>query len=93
MRRTHVELCSSIAGFLTVDLVRRQEQWKTTLKDIRSRLEAYDKVRTVAAWKSHMDHQLYKVLECQYRRGLETLNESVSRIALSATHNSAAMGS
>ena len=32
------------------------------------------------AWRTHWDYQLYKVLEFQYQKGLENLNENLTEI-------------
>jgi dynein heavy chain 2 len=32
------------------------------------------------AWRTHWDYQLYKVLEFQYQKGLENLNENLAEI-------------
>jgi len=38
-----------------------------------------------ATWRKHWDYQLYKVLECQYARGLECLNETLPQMEVKLT--------
>ncbi len=34
------------------------------------------------AWRTHWDYQLYKILELQYQKGLENLNENLPEISI-----------
>lgn len=41
---------------------------------------AFGRFTDTQAWRTHWDYQLYKALEHQYQRGLESLNENLSEI-------------
>ena len=42
------------------------------------------KAENMKPWIIHLDHQLYKALEHQYQRGLESLNENLIEIKVCA---------
>ena len=46
-------------------------------------LESEFRKELQGAWRVHWDHQLYKALEYQYHRGLETLNEAGGLLIIS----------
>ena len=69
-----------------MDLVRQKEAWKRGVKEIRTvfaNLEAEFRRDLQSAWRVHWDHQLYKALEYQYHRGLETLNDMLPQMSVS----------
>ena len=39
-------------------------------------------------WKTHLDYQLYKALEHQYRTGLEVMNEHLPELKVELTYRS-----
>ena len=82
LRKVHEELVSLVVSLIDIDLVKNIDKWKVVLKEMRNKFADLEKngYRSTAAWKRHWDHQLYKALEFQYLRGLETLNESLPEI-------------
>eukprot|EP01061_Rhynchopus_euleeides_P011972 TRINITY_DN21580_c1_g1_i2.p1 TRINITY_DN21580_c1_g1~~TRINITY_DN21580_c1_g1_i2.p1 ORF type:complete len:3556 (+),score=1754.90 TRINITY_DN21580_c1_g1_i2:217-10884(+) len=79
LRKVHEELVNLVSGLMDIDLVKNIDKWKVVLKDMRSKFADIEKngYKATAPWKRHWDHQLYKSLEFQYLKGLETLNESL----------------
>ena len=68
-----------------MDLVRQKEAWKRAVKELRAiflNLETEFRKDLQGAWRVHWDHQLYKALEYQYHRGLETLNEMLPQVTV-----------
>eukprot|EP00736_Rhodelphis_marinus_P001173 Rmarinus@m.17616 len=70
------KLCSQVA---TIDLVTQQEKLRTILSKMRSLVDGLEAkgYENTEGWRWYWDHHLYMVLKCQYRRGLETFNESL----------------
>lgn len=65
---------------MDVDLLRQQSKWRETLMTMRCRLAEIASACSypadhMAPWRAHLDRQLYKALEVQYRLGLEALSE------------------
>ncbi|CAH8521205.1 unnamed protein product [Heterobilharzia americana] len=80
LRKVHYTLIEKMIKLLDVDLLRNQSKWRNELNDMRYKLS---EVATtggypadhMAPWREFLDRQLYKVLEYQYRSGLEELSE------------------
>ena len=53
------------------------------LRSIFANLEIEFRKDLQSAWRVHWDHQLYKALEYQYHRGLDTLNEMLPQVNVS----------
>jgi dynein heavy chain 2 len=75
---------------MNLDLVRQRDRFKAGIKDIRGvfeKLEASEgfSEQHTGTWRKHWDYQLYKVLECQYARGLECLNETLPSMEVKLT--------
>ncbi|KAH9593148.1 Dynein heavy chain region D6 P-loop domain [Trypanosoma melophagium] len=80
IRRFHCDFISQVIALFNVDLARHMDQWRSAVDGMRSsfddflhshRHEHYDQ------WRQHLDAQIYKALEYQYRRGLESLHEKM----------------
>ena len=81
LRKMHESLGEKLSAMLEVDLVRQKEAWAKAVVDLRdvfrtAEAEGYKRA-AMAPWLLHWDHQLFKVLEYQYRRGLDSLNETL----------------
>lgn len=68
-----------ISELMDVDLLREQDRWREVLVAMRCRLMEIScscgyPVENMQPWLRHLDWQLFKALEVQYRIGLETLN-------------------
>ena len=78
LRKWHRMLAEKVCQLFSMDLVRQKEAWKRGVKEIRTifaNLEIEFRKDLQQAWRVHWDYQLYKALEYQYHRGLETLND------------------
>ncbi|RTG85076.1 dynein heavy chain 2, cytosolic [Schistosoma bovis] len=69
-----------IIKLLDIDLLRNQSKWRNELNEMRYQLSEIATnggypANHMAPWRAFLDHQLYKVLEYQYRRGLEEISE------------------
>ncbi|XP_072143695.1 cytoplasmic dynein 2 heavy chain 1 [Dermacentor andersoni] len=74
LRALHLAVCRKVMSLFDLDLVCRQQSWKDVLNDIRATMaQQQESPEQVRPWRAHWDRQLYKALECQYLRGLETL--------------------
>ncbi|KAH7968366.1 hypothetical protein HPB52_007978 [Rhipicephalus sanguineus] len=74
LRALHLAVCRKVMSLFDLDLVCRQQNWKDVLNDIRATMaQQQESPEQVRPWRAHWDRQLYKALECQYLRGLETL--------------------
>ena len=74
-----------VCALFAMDLVRQKEAWKRAVKELRAiflNLETEFRKDLQGAWRVHWDHQLYKALEYQYHRGLETLNEMLPQVTV-----------
>ena len=86
LRKWHRILAEKVSALFSMDLVRQKEAWKRNVKEIRTvfaNLEAEFRRDLQSAWRVHWDHQLYKALEYQYHRGLETLNDMLPQMSAS----------
>ncbi|VDP84192.1 unnamed protein product [Echinostoma caproni] len=85
LRKVHFAIVEKIVRLLDVDLLRNQPRWRSELAEIRYMLAEVANQGGyppdhMAPWKAHLDRQLYKVLECQYRSGLEALSERMPEL-------------
>ena len=72
---------------MDVDLLREQSKWRENLAGMRCRLAEVASAGGYSAehmcpWLTHLDRQLYKALEVQYRLGLESLNRRMSEMRI-----------
>ncbi|OON23868.1 ATPase family protein, partial [Opisthorchis viverrini] len=85
LRKVHFTIMEKIIRLLDVDLLRNQSRWRNELADVRYMLAELANqggypADHMAPWKAHLDRQLYKVLEYQYRVGLDEINERMPEI-------------
>lgn len=81
----HEDLATATVELLDTSLARHADKWKTGLLAMRETVAALERSGETEAWKRHWDVQLYKALEHQYARGLETLNESLPEMKVELT--------
>uniref|UniRef100_A0A5K4FDN9 Cytoplasmic dynein 2 heavy chain 1 n=1 Tax=Schistosoma mansoni TaxID=6183 RepID=A0A5K4FDN9_SCHMA len=82
LRKVHYMIIERIIKLLDIDLLRNQSKWRNELNEMRYQLS---EIATnggypadhMAPWRAFLDHQLYKVLEYQYRKGLEEISERI----------------
>ncbi|KAI8621722.1 dynein heavy chain and region D6 of dynein motor-domain-containing protein [Chytriomyces sp. MP71] len=86
LRKYHNLICDSIVTLMSVDLVKPQTKgkWKESIASIRGMISSAQEggitVEDTLNWRNHLDHQLYKALEYQYRLSLENLNENLPEV-------------
>ena len=82
LRKTHLFIADRIILLMNTDLVRQRDRWKEGVREIKStidQLQDTHKFKTTT-WKDHWDHQLFKALEYQYKMGLESCHESLTKM-------------
>ena len=73
----------------SLSLLRQRDVWKQKIAQINSTIASTTAICEIGGeelelatkpWRAHWDHQIFKVMEAQYRLGLESLNESLPEI-------------
>ncbi len=77
---------------MDVDVFRQQTRWRETLMAMRCRLAEVASAGGypadhMAPWRAHIDRQLYKALEVQYRLGLEALTERMPEMRVELVYS------
>ncbi|XP_077553357.1 cytoplasmic dynein 2 heavy chain 1-like [Haemaphysalis longicornis] len=86
LRALHLAVGQKVVSLFELDLLADQQGWKQVLVDIRAIMtQQQGSPDQVRPWRAHWDRQLYKVLECQYLRGLETLLQHLPETRLELT--------
>jgi len=84
LRKAHSEIGDIVVRLAAHDLVKEESKWTDGLLAIRQRLateEGYVAVKAnMRTWLAHWDRQLYKVLELQFQRGVESLLSQIPTI-------------
>jgi len=70
---------------MNISLVKNKSKWKDIIQNIRSQIvnvETHYNIspKNTSTWKTHLDYQLYKVLEHHYRMGLESFHDDIPEI-------------
>ncbi|VEL28583.1 unnamed protein product, partial [Protopolystoma xenopodis] len=86
-----------IVQLFSADLLRDQIRWKDTLAELRFALADLSSrygypASHMAPWRAHLDRQLYKALEAQFRLGLESLSEQMSELQVVAVYQQGRLG-
>ena len=78
----HKQIRVKVLELFDTDLLRQQNKWKDSLKEIRQVMQQAEQqgFTNLKTWRNHWDRQLYKALEHQYQVGLEALNEHLPEI-------------
>lgn len=79
LHRLHREIHSIVLELFNIDLLRSRERWLGRVQQIQNKMENSG-FRNLEAWKNYWDMQIYKALESQYQKGLESLHETVEEI-------------
>ncbi|CAD7969929.1 unnamed protein product, partial [Amoebophrya sp. A120] len=82
LRLAHNSICELVLSLANVSLLKQREQWKLKLQEIskvitNTKPSKNPDTFALDTWRAFWDYQLFKILECQYRLGLESLNESL----------------
>lgn len=83
IRRFHNEFISQVVSLHGVDLTKHMDQWRSAVDGMRSAFEEFlyqHRLENYDEWRRHWDCQIYKALEYQYRRGLESLHENMEEL-------------
>lgn len=79
LHRIHEEVSALVLDLFKIDLLRQRDKWTGRVRLIREKLMRSN-YPNMGAWLNHWDMQVYKALEHQYQRGLESLHEVVTEI-------------
>eukprot|EP00796_Vickermania_ingenoplastis_P008408 gene8408-5889_t len=83
IRRFHSEFLSQVVTLHNVDLNKNKDQWRTLVDSMRGNFEGFilqNQFENYVPWRRHLDSQIYKALEYQYRKGLETLHQNMEQL-------------
>ncbi|EAN79214.1 dynein heavy chain, putative [Trypanosoma brucei brucei TREU927] len=80
IRRFHVDFMNQVAELHNLELAGQTDQWRTAVDGLRRLFEEFLNAHNIDNydnWRRHLDAQIYKALEHQYQRGLETMHEKM----------------
>ncbi|CAE8588828.1 unnamed protein product [Polarella glacialis] len=82
LRNGHSQVSQEVVQMANVSLLRQRDQWKQKLAQIQKAIDTTIgacgcQVTDAKPWKAHWDYQIFKIMEVQYRFGLESLNENL----------------
>nr|CCC94835.1 putative dynein heavy chain [Trypanosoma congolense IL3000] len=80
IRRFHIEFLKRVTELHNLELAGNTEQWRTAVDGLRRSFEDFlhsHSIENFESWRRHLDAQLFKALEHQYQRGLETMHEKI----------------
>eukprot|EP00438_Fugacium_kawagutii_P026834 Skav224731 [mRNA] locus=scaffold699:573890:588190:- [translate_table: standard] len=85
LRNGHSQVSQEVVQLANISLLRQRDQWKQKISQIQKNIDATIgavgcQVADAKPWKSHWDYQIFKIMEIQYRFGLESLNENLSEM-------------
>jgi dynein heavy chain 2, cytosolic len=86
LRKYHGIIVDHVIKLMNTDLIRNQSKWKEIINVIKmtinSAFENGMSHESTLAWRNHIDYQLYKSLEFQYKVSLEDLHEQLPKIKI-----------
>lgn len=81
IRKNHTDIVDNIVSMMNIDLLKNKNIWKEKLDLIKRIIDTLKvNVKYSKPWRVHLDYQLHKALEYQYKMGLESLNENFTVI-------------
>jgi len=83
LRKVHMNVTREVVELMNIDLLKSEQVWTDKLNQIKLMVDQETKGRAAdlcRPWLTHINYQLYKALEFQYRMGLESLNENLPEI-------------
>ena len=82
LRRAHEEVCGIVVQLMKTDLVGQRDKWKDLVVEMRGIFKQIedDGFERAKTWRAHWDYQLFKALDHQYKRGLETCHENLPKM-------------
>jgi dynein heavy chain 2, cytosolic len=84
LRRVHINVTNEVIELMNIDLLKSPQDWENKMNQIKRMVDQETKARPAdlcRLWLTHINYQLYKALEFQYRMGLESLNENLPEIS------------
>ncbi|KAL6598153.1 dynein heavy chain and region D6 of dynein motor-domain-containing protein [Neocallimastix sp. 'constans'] len=84
-RKIHQTIIDEMIELMSISLVKNKAKWKDIIQNIRSQITNVENhynisPKNTSIWKTHLDYQLYKVLEHHYRMGLESFHDDIPEI-------------
>ena len=83
LRKVHINVINEIIELMNIDLLKSEQVWTEKMNQIKLMVDQETMGRPADGcrrWLTHINYQLYKALEFQYRMGLESLNENLPEI-------------
>jgi dynein heavy chain 2 len=85
LRNGHDLVTNEVVQFANISLLRQRDDWRKKLLKIQKIMD--NTVETCSCnasdakpWRAHWDYQIFKIMEVQYKFGLETLNENLTEM-------------
>eukprot|EP01105_Mastigella_eilhardi_P022238 TRINITY_DN5471_c0_g1_i1.p1 TRINITY_DN5471_c0_g1~~TRINITY_DN5471_c0_g1_i1.p1 ORF type:complete len:3987 (-),score=1077.90 TRINITY_DN5471_c0_g1_i1:1263-13184(-) len=87
LRKMHASITEKVMQLMNTDLLRNTDKWNRTVREIRADMDVLERkgYQHMEPWRLHWDHQLYKALEYQYKRGLLSLSDTLTDITCELT--------
>lgn len=82
IHRFHNEFLTQVTALYNVDLNKNMDQWRTLVDSMRVSFDYFlvqYHFENYKEWRQYLDCQIFKALEYQYRRGLETLHQNMEQ--------------
>ena len=83
LRKVHNNVIGVVIELMNVDLLKNKSMWDDKMASLKRMVDQETKKRPAElckSWLTHINYQLYKALEVQYKMGLESLNETLQEI-------------
>lgn len=84
LRNGHAQVGNEVVQLANISLLRQRDQWKAKVAQIQKSIDSTvvacgckDSETNAKPWRRHWDYQMFKIMEVQYRFGLESLNENL----------------
>jgi dynein heavy chain 2 len=84
LRKLHDTIIDVIQSLMSTDLIKNQTKWKEAIDSIRSMILSIQErgisMDNTVSWRNHLDVQIYKAFQYQFKLGLENLHSNLSEI-------------
>jgi len=94
LRRVHINVMNLVIELMNIDLLKSKNTWLDKMNQIKIMVDHETKGRDkdmCRIWLTHINYQIYKAMEVQYRMGLESLNENLPEIEADLTYKNSKM--
>ena len=86
LRKMHENILDHVQSLISTDLVKNQSKWKENLDSIRKLVLSVQEhgisLDSTIAWRNHLDVQIFKAFQFQYKLGLENLHANLPEIKI-----------